>query len=159
MIMTMHTGVSGYRLAMGEVQPVLNFLNSRLGFEFNDVVIRDVEHEAGAPNVVVTTHVTFNGEPVTDRMMLLASSGPISHAGDIGAALSHQEAGRFDEPMCPRALKTISEFKRMAAFASLSPALNMIWSIQVPEQSIYWLIAAVRNPNIVGFALTASTPR
>lgn len=43
MIMTMHTGVTGYRLAMGEVQPVLNSLSIRLGFKFHGVSLRDVD--------------------------------------------------------------------------------------------------------------------
>ncbi len=161
MIMTMHTGVTGYKLALGEVAPVLKFLTSRLDFKFDNVVIRDLEPEEGAPSAVVTSDVTHNGEPVTDYKLVMAYSGPISHAEDICSALAHQEAGRLTEPMCPRALKTIADFKRMVDVASPTPHLNMVWAIQVPEQRIYWLVAAVRNPipNLMAYALTASTPR
>jgi hypothetical protein len=160
MIMTMHTGVSGYRLAMGEVQPVLDSLTARLGFKFHDLVLRDVPPVDGAPNLVVAADVTSDCGGDGDYPMVLAYSGPISHAADICDALAHMEAGR-NEPMCPRALKTINDFKRLAQVTSTKPALNMVWAVTVPEQAIYWLVAAVRspNPNVMAFTIEASTPR
>lgn len=161
MIMTMHTGITGYRLAMGEVQPVLDSLTARLGFQFRAVTLRDVPPVDGAPNLVVTADVKSDLGGDGDYPMVLAYSGPISHATDICDALAHMEAGRDSEPMCPRALKTINDFKRLATVTSTQPALNMVWAIKVPEQSIYWMIAAVRkpNPNVMAFTIQASNPR
>lgn len=161
MIMTLHTGITGYRLALGEVQPVLNFLNARLGFDIRNVVLRDVAAIDGAPNLVVTADVTSDLGDDSDYPMVIAHSGPLSDAGDICDALAHIEAGRTSEPMCPKALKRINDFKRLAGATSLKPTLNMVWAIKVPEQRIYWLIAAVRapNPNVMAFTLEVSTPR
>jgi hypothetical protein len=161
MIMTMHTGISGYRLAMGEVQPVLDSLTARLGFKFHALALRDVPSIDGAPNLVVTADVTSDLGDDRDYPMVLAYSGPIAHADDICSALAHLDAGRASEPMCPRALKTINDFKRLANVTSTKPALNMVWAIKVPEQSIYWLVAAVRKPNlnVMAFTIEASTPR
>lgn len=161
MIMTLHTGITGYRLAMGEVQPVLNFLNARLGFDIRNVVLRDVEPVDGAPNLVVTADVTSDLGDDSDYPMVIAHSGPLAHAGDICDALAHLDAGRTSEPMCPRALKRIDDFKRLASVTSTKPALNMVWAIKVPDQHLYWLIAAVRapNPNVMAFTLDVSTPR
>jgi len=160
MIMTLHTGITGYRLARGEVQPVLDSLTARLGFDIRNVVLRDVAHVDGAPNLVVAADVVA-GDRANDYPMVIAHSGPLSDAGDICDALAHIEAGRTSEPMCPKALKRIDDFKRLASVTSLKPALNMVWAIKVPEQRIYWLIAAVRapNPNVMAFTLDVSTPR
>ncbi len=161
MIMTMHTGVTGYRLALGEVQPVLDFLTARLGFTFHDVSLRDVAPCEGAPNLVVTATVTSDLGDDSDYPMVLAHSGPLAHADDICSALAHLDAGRSGEPLCPRALKTINFVKKLAATASTKPALNMMWAIKVPDQRIYWLIAAIRkpNPNVMAFVTGASIPR
>lgn len=161
MIMTLHTGVPGYKLALGEVQPVLNFLESRLEYRFRKVVLRDVGAHSGAPNMVVTADVTVPYGPTNEYGLVLAASGPIAHAEDVCTALSHLDAGRNNEPMCPRALKTINEFKSMAAATSAKPQFNMVWAIVVPDQQIYWLIAAVRDPHpgVLLYSLQESTPR
>lgn len=110
---------------------------------------------------MVTSNVTSDHGDDSDYPMVIASSGPLSHADDICSAIAHLDAGRDSEPMCPRALKTINDFKRLAVAASTKPALNMVWAIKVPDQRIYWLIASVRKPNlnVMAACIEASTPR